>query len=63
MKRALSPSIAVKHNDQKYKKNVVFGIDELIGAFRYSTGYCLDTDEDGDKILWKYGPRKNGKNS
>ena len=30
-----------------------FGSGELDGKFAISTGYCIDTDQDGDKIVWK----------
>lgn len=43
------------------KEERCFGFDELIGAYRYSTAYCLATDEDGDKILWKFVPNKSTK--
>jgi hypothetical protein len=35
-----------------------FGFDKLIGDFAFTNGYCLGTDEDGDKLLWKFGPLK-----
>jgi hypothetical protein len=44
-------------------KQQCFGFDELIGALRFSSGYCLDTDSDGDRILWKLVPGKRGRNS
>ena len=40
-----------------------YGYDELIGVLRFTTGYCLDTDADGDRVLWKLVPTKRGKNS
>ena len=39
-----------------------FGFNEVIGAFRTPTGYCLDTDGDGDEVLWKLVPSKGGAN-
>jgi hypothetical protein len=45
------------------KEERCFGLDELIGVLRFSTGYCLDTDADGDRVLWKLVPSKRGKNS
>ena len=44
-------------------KQQCFGFDELIGSLRSSFGYCLDTDSDGDRILWKLIPGKRGRNS
>lgn len=35
-----------------------FGFGELDGKFAVSTGYCIDTDQDGDKIVWKLPPSK-----
>jgi hypothetical protein len=44
-------------------KEQCFGFDELIDGFAFTNGYCLTTDEDGDKLLWKFGPFKNRQNS
>jgi hypothetical protein len=44
-------------------KERCFGFDELNGALRVSNGYCLDTDADGDRVLWKLVPSKRGRNS
>ena len=44
-------------------KEQCFGFDELIDGFAFTNGYCLNTDEDGDKLLWKFGPFKNKQNS
>jgi hypothetical protein len=45
------------------KERRCYGFDELIGSLRFSSGYCLDTDPDGDRILWKLVPSKRGRNS
>jgi hypothetical protein len=45
------------------KERRCFGYDELIDVLRFTTGYCLDTDVDGDRVLWKLVPSKRGKNS
>ena len=45
------------------KERHCFGLDEVSGALRLASGYCLDIDEDGDKVLWKIAPNKRGKNS
>jgi hypothetical protein len=34
-------------------KRTLFGFDELSGKSRIITGYCVDTDQDGDKVVWK----------
>jgi hypothetical protein len=39
-------------------KQRCFGFTELNHDFMSSNGYCLDTDEDGDKVLWKLVPNK-----
>jgi hypothetical protein len=39
-------------------KERCFGIDELTGGSRLSTAYCIDTDHDGDKVVWKLVPSK-----
>jgi hypothetical protein len=39
-------------------KQHCFGFNELIGDFGSTTGYCLATDEDGGKVLWKFIPNK-----
>lgn len=44
-------------------KERCFGFDELVGARRVSNGYCLDTDADGDRVLWKIVPGERGRNS
>jgi hypothetical protein len=40
------------------KERRCFGLDEVSGSLRFATGYCLDIDEDGDKVLWKIAPSK-----
>jgi hypothetical protein len=44
-------------------KEHCFGFGELDGQFAVSTGYCIDTDQDGDKIVWKLPPSKYLQNS
>jgi hypothetical protein len=39
-------------------KEHCFGSGELDGQFAVSTGYCIDVDQDGDKIVWKLPPSK-----
>jgi hypothetical protein len=39
-------------------KEHCFGLGELDGQFAISDGYCIDTDQDGDKIVWKIPPNK-----
>ena len=40
------------------RKTHCFGLDELDGKFAASTGYCIDTDQDNDKIIWEIAPSK-----
>ncbi len=36
-----------------------YGLSESNRAFTLSTGYCVEADQDGDKIIWKIDPTKN----
>ncbi len=41
------------------KPSHCYGFSELDGKLAFSTGYCVEADEDGDKIIWKMDPTKD----
>lgn len=41
------------------KPSHCYGFSELNGKLAFSTGYCVEADEDGDKIIWKMDPTKD----
>ena len=40
------------------KPSHCYGLSESNRAFIISTGYCIEADQDGDKIIWKIDPTK-----
>jgi hypothetical protein len=44
-------------------KTHCFGFSELDGKFAFTTGYCIDADQDGDKVVWKRSPSKDPKDA